>query len=155
MSVDKVLRDMIRDEVESLIDPLVRAIQQLQSQGDLASKLSSLLGAKRGPGRPPKAAALVLGRKPGRKAGGGRKGRGGRERAEDGANDRPCAIQGCKRASRAKGYCSAHYQKLRMLARTNRLPADWKEFAAPQSVKDLKLPRGRAGAKALAAAKSK
>ena len=152
MSVDKMLRDMIRDEGEALIAPLARAIEGLQEQGDLASRLSSLLGTKRGPGRPRKT-TLLLGRRPGRPAKAGK--RGTRARAEDGANDRPCAIAGCKRSSRAKGYCSAHYQKLRMLARTNRLPADWKEFAAPQSVKDLKLPRGRAGSKALAAAKAK
>jgi hypothetical protein len=57
-----------------------------------------------------------------------------------------CAIAGCKRPSRSKGYCSAHYQKLRLLIRTNRRPADWVDNAAPQSAKDVKLPRGRAAA---------
>ena len=42
-----------------------------------------------------------------------------------------------------------------MLERTHRLPSDWKEYASEGSVKDLKLPRGRAGAKALAALKAK
>ena len=50
---------------------------------------------------------------------------------------------------------SAHYQKLRMLTRTNRLPSDWKEYAPANSVKDVVLPRGRAGAKSLAEAKKK
>ena len=64
-------------------------------------------------------------------------------------NDRPCAIIGCKRPSRTKGYCAAHYQKLRMLDRTKRLPDAWKDFAAPNSVEDVVLPRGRAASKAL------
>jgi hypothetical protein len=54
---------------------------------------------------------------------------------------------GCKRPARSKGYCSAHYQKLRLLIRTNRRPADWVDDAKPQSARDLKLPRGRAAAR--------
>jgi hypothetical protein len=42
-----------------------------------------------------------------------------------------------------------------MLSKTDRLPSDWVEEAKPQSVKNLVLPRGRAGAKALAEAKKK
>jgi len=34
-----------------------------------------------------------------------------------------------------------------MLSRSNRLPADWKDYASPQSVTDLVLPRGRAAHK--------
>ena len=71
----------------------------------------------------------------------------------EGATDRPCALIGCERDARSKGYCAAHYQKLRMLARTGRLPLGWSEYAPPHSVKDIVLPRGRAGAKALAAAR--
>ncbi|MDY7231388.1 cell wall protein [Hyalangium rubrum] len=58
-----------------------------------------------------------------------------------------CAVIGCKRPARSKGYCSAHYQKLRLLVRTNRRPADWKDDAAPQSAREVKLPRGRAAAR--------
>jgi hypothetical protein len=58
-----------------------------------------------------------------------------------------CAVMGCKRPARSKGYCSAHYQKLRLLIRTNRRPADWVDDAKPQSARDLKLPRGRAAAR--------
>jgi hypothetical protein len=65
-----------------------------------------------------------------------------------------CAIKGCGKKMRSKGYCAAHYQKFRMLEKTNRLPADWVADAAPNSVKNIKLPRGRAGAKALAEARS-
>lgn len=70
------------------------------------------------------------------------------------ANDRGCAIKGCKNPSRTKGYCAAHYQKLRMLIRTGRRPSAWADYAAPNSVGDIVLPRGRAAAKALRAARS-
>lgn len=63
---------------------------------------------------------------------------------------RTCAIIGCNRPNRTKGYCAAHYQKLRMLTQTDRRPAAWKDHAAAWSVEDIKLPRGRAGSKALA-----
>jgi hypothetical protein len=60
-----------------------------------------------------------------------------------------CAVIGCKRQSRSKGYCSAHYQKLRLLIRTGRRPDSWVDGARPQSVHDVTLPRGRAGSQAL------
>jgi hypothetical protein len=149
MSVDKAIRDMIRDEVEAAMAPLAAAVQQIQSQGGVLAQLSAVLGGgKRGPGRPPnpfKIGRLAL------RGGGGRR----RTRAENGQNDRGCALIGCKRPARSKGYCAAHYQKYRSLDRTGRLPGDWKDFAPPNSVKDVILPRGRAGAKALAEAKKK
>jgi hypothetical protein len=64
-------------------------------------------------------------------------------------------VKGCGRKQRSKGYCAAHYQKFRMLERTGRLPSDWVPNAEPNSVKNIKLPRGRAGAKALAELKKK
>ena len=142
MSVDKLMRDMVRDEVARAMAPVTAAIHDLQAQGAIIARIASALGTplKRGPGRPPKV-AVVAGRKgkPGRKAG----------------ESRLCALQGCKRPARSKGYCAAHYQKYRMLAKTDRLPSDWVENAAPGSVKNLVLPRGRAGAKALAESKKK
>ncbi len=155
MSVDRAFRDMIRDEIESRLRPLHDAVERLQqgalelnslrNLADRLAPLGALLGTpRRGPGRP---------RGSGR---GNKKVRAGRRRrAEAGANERPCALQGCKRQARSKGYCAAHYQKFRNLARTHRLPADWKEYAPPNSVKDLVLPRGRAAAKALKAARAK
>lgn len=80
--------------------------------------------ATRGPGRPPARAPA----------------------AED---NQACAVIGCKRQSRSKGYCSAHYQKLRLLIRTGRRPEAWVDGARSQSVQDVKLPRGRAGSQAL------
>jgi hypothetical protein len=137
MSVDKAFREMVRTEVETQLkafqESLVRDLGALRSLTERLSPIAALLGVssstpRRGPGRPPGA--------------GGR--RGPRTRLPAGG---ACAIIGCKRPSRTKGYCSAHYQKLRMLSRSNRLPADWKDYASPQSVTDLVLPRGRAAHK--------
>lgn len=141
MSVDKAFREMVRAEVEQQLkafqDSVVRDLGALRSLAERLGPISALLGGpslvpRRGPGRPP-----GTGRKTGT-----RRGRGTRLPA-GGA----CAIIGCKRPSRTKGYCSAHYQKARMLSRSNRRPADWKDYAPPQSVTDLVLPRGRAAHK--------
>ncbi|MBE2248953.1 MAG: cell wall protein [Myxococcus sp.] len=140
-SVDQLLRTMVQAEVERAIAPLAEALQQ---QGEVLGRFAAAFGAplKRGPGRPRKF-AVSASKAP----------RAGKSAASAGKTG--CAIIGCKKASRAKGYCAAHYQKYRMLAKTDRLPADWVEEAAPQTVKNLVLPRGRAGAKALAEAKKK
>jgi len=140
MSVDKAFREMISAEVE----------QQLKSfQSTLARDLSALRALVEGLG--PIAGLLGVssssGRRRGRPPGAGRKAAGRRGRRTRLPAGGACAIIGCKRPSRTKGYCSAHYQKLRMLSRSDRRPADWKDYAAPQSVTDLVLPRGRAAHK--------
>lgn len=147
MSVDKMLRDMVADEVARALGPVHAALAELQGNGAVIARLAAALGQplKRGPGRPPKNAFAPLklartGAKRGRKPSG---------------DKRECAVQGCGRPARSKGYCAAHYQKFRMLDRTGRLPSDWVADAAPASVKNIALPRGRAGAKALAEAKKK
>jgi hypothetical protein len=61
---------------------------------------------------------------------------------------RRCAVMGCKRPARSKGYCSAHYQKLRLLVKSGRRPASWVDDAPSQSVQEVVLPRGRAASKA-------
>jgi hypothetical protein len=148
MSVDKMLRDMVADEVASALRPVHAALAELQGNSAIIARLAAALGQpiKRGPGRPPKnlfAPVKVArgGAKRGRKASSGDK--------------RECAVIGCGRPARSKGYCAAHYQKFRMLDRTGRLPSDWVADASPSSVKNIALPRGRAGAKALAEAKKK
>ncbi|MFL5347479.1 MAG: cell wall protein [Hyalangium sp.] len=161
MSVDKAFREMIRNEIEVQLKPLRQVISRLEAgTSDLdalrdvaerlapvAAAMAPLFGAqvaktgKRGPGRPAKSAGPVPA------AGGKRR---GRKPSTDGA--RECAIIGCGSPSRTKGYCAAHYQKLRMLTKTNRRPSSWVDYAPPNSVEDVKLPRGRAAAKALAAA---
>jgi hypothetical protein len=69
-------------------------------------------------------------------------------RAQATEEGRACAVKNCSRPARSKGYCSAHYQKLRLLIKTDRRPADWVDDAKPRSVNDVKLPRGRAAAQA-------
>lgn len=147
---------MIRNEIQAQLEPVHAALRQLQARsGDVEalqrmmhqlSPLTSLLApyagnapAPRGrPGRPP-------GRPAGRKASAtaGRRGPRGANTA------RACAIIGCPRPARTKGYCAAHYQKLRNLKNTNRLPSSWADFAPEHSVPDVVLPRGRAASKAL------
>jgi hypothetical protein len=141
MSVDQMLREMVREEVERMIGPLQASLdQQASFIARLGAAMSGAGVLKRGPGRPPKALSLPSAGK----RGGGRRTRG---------EKRACALVGCKNPARSKGYCAAHYQKWRNLSKTGRLPADWVADAAPHSVKNIKLPRGRAGAKALAEAK--
>ena len=141
MSVDKAFRRMIRAEVEqqlkSFQNTLARDLGAHRSLTERLSPIAALLGGsslplrRAGPGRPPGSGGKASGR------------RGGARLPAGGA----CALIGCKRPSRTKGYCSAHYQKLRMLSRSNRRPSDWKDYAPPQSVTDLVLPRGRAAHK--------
>ena len=146
MSVDKMLREMVADEVARALGPVHAALAELQGNGAIIARLASALGQpiKRGPGRPRKNAFAPTAVKV-KGARRGRKGTGGRE----------CAVIGCGRPARSKGYCAAHYQKFRMLDRTGRLPSDWVADASPSSVKNLALPRGRAGAKALAEARKR
>ena len=143
MSFEKMLRDLVREEIARAMGPLEGAVDEMRAQGAIINRLASALGQplKRGPGRPKKVS--LAGK------------RGGKRRGRPPGEKRGCALSNCKRPARSKGYCAAHYQKLRMLARTDRLPSDWKEHAPPGSVKDVVLPRGRAGAKALAEAKKK
>lgn len=143
-SVDQLLRSMVQAEVERAIGPLAAALQQ---QGEVLGRFAAAFGApiKRGPGRPRK---LTFGAAAAPKAARAVK-------VSSSSGKSLCAVIGCKRPARAKGYCAAHYQKYRMLSKTGRLPSDWVEEASPQSVKNLVLPRGRAGAKALAEAKKK
>lgn len=154
-SLDEALREVIRAEIASELQPL-RAMMdrfqgsasQLQLLTQLAERLAPLLGvtaagaslrAPKRRGRPPGSKNVV------RRAAAPT----GARRGPKPVNNRPCAIKDCARPARTKGYCAAHYQKLRMLARTDRLPPGWKDFADPHSVEDVVLPRGRAASKAL------
>ncbi|WNG51752.1 cell wall protein [Archangium minus] len=176
MSVDKAFREMVRNEIEAQLKPLRDLVSRLEAGtsdldrlrnvaeqlAPLASAVGPLFGvagggggggraaapARRGPGRPARSAAAA----PAPAAATGGKKRGRKPAAEGGARD--CAIIGCGKPSRTKGYCAAHYQKLRMLEKTNRRPSNWVDYADPNSVEDIKLPRGRAAAKALAEAKN-
>ncbi|HYO55454.1 cell wall protein [Archangium sp.] len=176
MSVDKAFRDMVRNEIETQLKPLRDLVSRLEEGtsdldrlrsvaeqlAPLASAVGPLFGVaagggggaggrggvvRRGPGRPARGSVAPA---PTMAAAAGGKKRGRKPAAEGGA--RECAINGCGKPSRTKGYCAAHYQKLRMLEKTNRRPSSWVDYAEPNSVEDIKLPRGRAAAKALAEA---
>ncbi|MCY1041019.1 cell wall protein [Corallococcus sp. bb12-1] len=167
MSVDKAFREMIRNEIEAQLKPLRDVVSRLEAGtadldalrsvaerlAPLAQVVGPLFGAqapaaskagRRPVGRPARAAVSA----PVAAVGGKRRGR--KPAADGGA--RECAIKGCGKPSRTKGYCAAHYQKLRMLEKTNRRPGAWSDYAEPNSVEDIKLPRGRAASKALAEA---
>jgi hypothetical protein len=138
MSFDKLLKDAVRDEVTRAMAPMAAAIEALKSQGIIVGKLAAALGTPARRGRPLKL-SVVKGKKGKLELGG----------------PSVCALEACGRPARSKGYCAAHYQKYRMLEKTGRLPSDWTEFAPSGSVKNITLPRGRAGAKALADLKKK
>ncbi|MBZ4375169.1 vegetative protein [Corallococcus sp. AS-1-6] len=147
------------------------ALDALRAVTDRLAPLSSRLGAvagvrtptlapepvaRRRPGRPPKAAPAAKAapvKAPAAKAAPVKapaaKSPGRPPKAAAAEDTQACAVVGCKRQSRSKGYCSAHYQKLRLLIRTGRRPDAWVDGAKPQSVQDVTLPRGRAGSQAL------
>ncbi|MCL2012986.1 MAG: cell wall protein [Cystobacterineae bacterium] len=138
MSIEKALRQLIQAEMDKRLEPLERATRALEAQAGVVHKLASLFG---GPGLNIKRGLVGRPRKQKTQT------RGADKASENGRN---CAIITCHRAARSKGYCAAHYQKFRMLARTGRLPSSWVEHASPSSIEDVLLPRGRAGARALA-----
>ncbi len=158
MSVDQAFRRMIRREIEAQIRPLRKVVARLQEASELgglkalAERLTPLAGFFSS-GAVGSSNEPVIRRRRGRPPGSTRAKQSRRGRRPGTANDRGCAIKGCKNASRTKGYCAAHYQKLRMLIRTNRRPSAWTDYAPPNSVADIVLPRGRAAAKALKAAR--
>lgn len=161
MSFEKALREMIRRELDSQLSPLrksivhlERGLSSLEALRDLTGKLEPLLGQRgraealkyaqvqAAPTRrgavPAKAKAPVKAPPQAPAAAPAPRGKAAA------VSEQACAVIGCKRPRRSKGYCSAHYQKLRLLIRTGRRPADWKDDAAPQSARDVTLPRGRA-----------
>jgi histone H1/5 len=164
MSIEKPLREMVQAELRGRLGPMHKAIARMDERLDVIDQLTDIIqrlaplatrmqslqlalpemsapGVARGRGAAvPAARAMPVAEvEPARR---------GRPPAELREGERPCAIIGCKRPARSKGYCSAHYQKLRLLVKTNRRPEKWADDAAPQSVPDVVLPRGRAAAQA-------
>ncbi|MFY0572518.1 hypothetical protein ACN28E_53050 [Archangium lansingense] len=174
MSIEKPLREMVQAELRGRLVPLHKAITRMderlevieelvgivQRLAPLAKRMQSLQLALPGIALPGvmrgRAAAVPAARGAqavpaarGALAEPARRGRPPAARTEEGKR---CAVIGCKRPARSKGYCSAHYQKLRLLVKSNRRPDKWVDDAGPQSVPDVVLPRGRAASKALAEA---
>ncbi len=165
MSIANALGEIFRRELDAQLVPLQEAVRRMEESlealellrsvtqrlAPLTSRLGSMAGVRTSVpapaparrGRPP-ATVAVKGR-----AATGRVASAKPVRASTEDGTRACAVIGCDRPSRSKGYCSAHYQKLRLLMRTNRRPAAWVDDAAAQSVEDVTLPRGRAASKAL------
>ncbi len=149
MSFEKPIREMIRRELEAQLRPIQKSITALERSlaalaglREVTDRLAPLLGQR---GR--EVVRQVQARTAPQKAPAAAPAPKGKAVAAAPSAERRCAVIGCKRPSRSKGYCSAHYQKLRLLIRTNRRPADWVDDAKPQSARDLKLPRGRAAAR--------
>ena len=136
MSFDKLLRETIRQEVDQAVRALRSNLESLTGKSSVIFKLAEAFGAS----SPRRAASVSVGAP--------RRGRKSKSSSAAKADNRICALIGCGRNARSKGYCAAHYQKFRMLQKTGRLPSDWKEHAPPNSVANITLPRGRASANA-------
>ncbi len=168
MSIEKPLREMVQAELRGRLAPMHKAITRMderlavvdelvdivQRLAPLTKRMQSLQLALPGmslPGGPRGRGAAVPAARGAQAAEAvpARRGRPPAARTEEGKR---CAVIGCKRPSRSKGYCSAHYQKLRLLVKSNRRPDKWVDDASPQSVPDVVLPRGRAASTALAEA---
>jgi hypothetical protein len=156
MSLEETIQKAVQVEMDKAMEPLAEVVLVLKEQGALMARLvgafqsagTSLLEAlppakvARQPrvARQPKAVLAEA--------------QGAATPHVKGEGDRLCALEGCGKPARSKGYCAAHYQKYRMLQKTGRLPADWVEYAPEGSVKNIALPRGRAGAAALKKART-
>jgi len=173
MDLANALGELFRRELQAQLAPLQSAVRRMEEGleslellrsatsrlAPLTSRLGSLAGV-RSPSVLPEPAAMrsagprgkqvaTTGRSAAAKAPVAARAPVAAKRTRADEDTRACAIIGCKRQSRSKGYCSAHYQKLRLLMRTHRRPTDWKDDAPPQTVREMMLPRGRAASKAL------
>ncbi len=163
MSIEKPLRELVQKELQGRLSPLLKAIARMNERLDTLDEVKNLLyglepmadrlmereraartgasqvaeEAEEAPIPPPRAAR-----------GGAARGGAARGRPAASSGERACAVIGCRRPARSKGYCSAHYQKLRLLVKSGRRPASWVDDAAPRSVPEIVLPRGRAASKA-------
>ena len=165
MSIERPLREMVQRELQGRLGPLNKAIARMNARLDVLDELSELIrhlaplaGRMQAlslslPGAVPvgRAQGAAFAPAPARRAPTvevvpAPRGRplAPRPAPEPVAAGRQCAVIGCKRPARSKGYCSAHYQKLRLLVKTGRRPASWVDDAAPHSVPEVVLPRGRA-----------
>ena len=131
MSVENLMREMVTSEIARALAPVHAALLELQRHGALAERIAAALGQPVKRTTNPVRSIQLKARATAK--------RGGRKQLET----RECAVIGCGRATLSRGYCAAHYQKFRLLDRTGRRPADWVADAAPASVHNIVLPRGR------------
>ena len=134
MPIEDEVRAIVTAEMQRQLGPLRQAMQQVAIAADAFASAVGGQGGRRG-------AQTSSGRVASPKAVGRRE-----RRSIQGS--RGCAVIGCKRSARSKGYCSAHYQKRRnLLKKRHPAAASWKDNAPPNSVEDVKLPRGRAASR--------
>jgi hypothetical protein len=160
MSLEETIQKAVQVEMDKAMEPLAEVVLALKEQGALVARLvgalqsagTSLLEVLMTPSPAKVARQPRAARQPKAEPKGVNPGVDGYAGAKEG--DRLCALEGCGKPARSKGYCAAHYQKYHMLQKTGRLPADWVEFAPEGSVKNVTLPRGRAGAAALKKART-
>jgi histone H1/5 len=168
MSIEKPLREMVQAELKGRLAPMHKAVARMGENLDVLEELEDIIHRLAPLATRMQSMQLALpvlelaGAARGRSAAAAespvppaRRGRPPAARDADEASGRRCAVIGCKRPSRSKGYCSAHYQKLRLLVKSDRRPDSWVDDAKPQSVEEVVLPRGRAASKALAEATPK
>jgi len=167
MSIEKPLREMVQAELHGRLAPMHKAVARMSENLDVLEELEEIIHRLAPLATRMQSMQLALpvlelaGAARGRSAAAespvppARRGRPPAARGADEASGRRCAVIGCKRPSRSKGYCSAHYQKLRLLVKSDRRPDSWVDDAKPQSVEEVVLPRGRAASKALAEATPK
>lgn len=152
-TIDQVIRGVVRSEVRSALEGMQAAINGMRQHNAVVARLSAAFGGgintntgsvapKRVRRSRKRAAPTSSGSAATSPASASAPVRTIKRMENTGA---PCAIIGCPRPSRSKGYCAAHYQKFRMLQRSGRLPPDWREYAQPGTVHNVTLPRGRVG----------
>ncbi|WP_309896071.1 vegetative protein [Archangium sp.] len=168
MSIEKPLREMVQAELRGRLAPMHKAVARMGENLDVLEELEDIIYRLAPLATRMQSMQLAL---PVLELAGTARGRSGAvespvplkrlgrppaaARGAEEAAGRRCAVIGCKRPSRSKGYCSAHYQKLRLLVKSGRRPDSWGDDAKPQSVQEVVLPRGRAASKALAEATPK
>ncbi|MCI0570447.1 MAG: hypothetical protein L0Y66_06825 [Myxococcaceae bacterium] len=145
--IESAIRGAIRNEVKNQLDPLRTDIEALAETFSTVSALvptlrmlasmPDFLGAN-----PGVAQGLPRGRAAAQRAAPVARPAAKRPRIEESA--RGCAVIGCDRPHRSRGYCGAHYQQRRNLMASGRLPSSWREDAAPQTLQPISLPRGGA-----------
>lgn len=148
-TTEGLLEQLVRGELQRVLAPVIDAIIKMQGGKVSPHIVEAAAPAPVRRGRP---ASAVKRGKPASAASAKAKAKAGKKpQAADAA---VCAVIGCSKPARSRGLCAVHYQKMRNLLKRGELPEAWKKDAhEPQSLKDIKLRRGRPG-KAEAAAEA-
>jgi len=139
-TTEGLLEQLVRGELQRVLAPVIDAIVSLQGK-----KLSPVAeAAAPAPVRRGRPASVVKRGKPASAAPAKVKAKASKKSHT--ADAAVCAVIGCSKPARSRGLCAVHYQKMRNLLKRGELPEAWKKDAhEPQSLKDIKLRRGRPG----------